>query len=51
MDVCPPLVAHLEAAQTIQPRQRPLNDPPIASEALARLDAAPGNAGDDAARS
>ena len=48
MDVGPPFVAHLEAAEAIEPRERAFHHPAIASEPLARFDAAPGNAGNDA---
>ena len=43
-----PLVADAEPAEAQQPRQRPLHDPPVPPEALARLDAAPGDARRDA---
>src|SRR5260221_11850053 len=49
VDVGAALVAHLEAAETVEPRQRALHHPAIPSEALARLDAPASNAGDDAA--
>src|SRR5512132_1720837 len=39
MNVRPPLVPHDEAPKPMNPRERPLDDPPVATESLARLDA------------
>jgi hypothetical protein len=44
------LVAHLEPAEAVEPRERSLHHPAILPKALARFDAAPRDAGDDAAR-
>ncbi len=49
MDVGPPLVAHLEPAEAIEPRQRALDYPAIPSQPLARFAATARDAGDDAA--
>ena len=48
-DVRAPLVADLQAPVADQPRQRPLHHVPVAAQPLARLDAAPGDPGRDAA--
>jgi hypothetical protein len=42
-------VAGAQSAQVVQPRERALHDPPLASEVRAVLDAAPGDHGLDAA--
>jgi hypothetical protein len=39
MNVRPPLVPHDEAPKPMNPRERPLDDPSIATESRARLDA------------
>lgn len=44
MDIVPPLVANGEAAELGEPSQRPLDDPSVASQTLAALDPAPGDA-------
>ena len=44
MDVRTPLVAHRQPPVPRQPRQRPLDHPPMPSQPLARVDAAPGDA-------
>jgi hypothetical protein len=49
-DVRAPLVADLQPPVADQPRQRPLHHVPVAAQPLARLDAAPGDPGRDAAR-
>ena len=51
MDIRTPLVANLEAAAAVQPPMRAFYDPPIAAQALRRLDPPPRNAGDDTALS
>jgi hypothetical protein len=48
-DVRAPLVADLQPPVADQPRQRPLHHVPVAAQPLARLDAAPGDPGRDAA--
>jgi hypothetical protein len=48
VDVGPPLVAHLQPPVAVQPRKRPLHDPPVSPQLLARLYAAPGDAALDA---
>ncbi len=45
MDVGPPLVAYRKPAVAGQPRQRPLDHPPVPAEPLARVLAPPGDAG------
>src|SRR5262249_28758786 len=47
VDVRPALVAHLEAPEAIEPRERALDHPPISPEALARVEATPRNPRDD----
>jgi hypothetical protein len=49
MDVGPPLVAHLKAAEAVEPGEGALHHPAIPSESLARFDAASGDAGEDTA--
>jgi hypothetical protein len=49
MDVGATLVAYLEPPKAIEPREGALYHPAIPSESLARFDAAPCDAGDDAA--
>lgn len=44
-DIGAALVAHFETAETVEPGERPLDHPAIPTEALARLDAAAGDAG------
>ena len=44
VDVVPPLVADLQPPVAVQPRERPLHHPPVASQPLARFDAAAGDA-------
>ena len=48
MDVCAPLIAHLEPSKAIEPGQCPLDHPAIAPQPLTRLDATPSDARDDA---
>jgi len=48
MNVRPSLVPHLQATELIQPRQRPLDHPAIAPQPLTGIDAAAGDAWDDA---
>ena len=48
VDVSPPLVAHLQPPVPLQPRQRPLHNPPVSAQLLARLDASPRDARGDA---
>ena len=48
MDICTPLVAHLEPAEPIEPGQRALHDPAVAPQSLTGLDATPRDARDDA---
>lgn len=50
MQISTPLVAHRESSEAIEPGQRPLHDPPVPPEALARVDAATGDAREDATR-
>jgi hypothetical protein len=50
VDISPPLVAHLEPTEAVEPRKRALHHPPKPSQPLARFDAAPCNPRDDAAR-
>jgi hypothetical protein len=47
MDVGAALIADLEPSKAVEPGQRPLDHPPIASQPLTRLDAAPSDARDD----
>ena len=44
VNVVPPLVADLQTPITVQPRERPLDHPPVPSQPLARFDAAPSDA-------
>jgi hypothetical protein len=48
MDVRPPFVTHFQAPKAVEPTQCALDDPAMPSQALARLDPAPGNARCDA---
>jgi hypothetical protein len=50
MQISPSLVAHRESSEAIEPGQRPLDDPPVPSEAFARVDAATGDPREDATR-
>ncbi len=43
VDVGTPLVAHLQPPKAVQTRQRPFHDPSVPAQALARLDAPPGD--------
>lgn len=49
MDVGPSLVADGQAAKAVEPSQRALDDPTVAAQTLAAVEAAPGAAGDNAA--
>ena len=42
MDVGPPVIAHAQVAELVQPRERPLDDPPPPAKAGPMLRAAPG---------
>jgi hypothetical protein len=44
MDIRSPLIAHAQAAEVIEPGQRALNDPPMAAQAHAGVDALAGDA-------
>ena len=44
VDIGPPLVAHLQPPIAGEPRQRPLDRPPMPTQPFAGLDAAPGDA-------
>ena len=48
MHVRSPLVAHLKAAETVEPRERAFHHPAIPPKSLARFDSAAGDAWDDA---
>ncbi len=48
MNIRAPFIAHLEAAEAIEPGERPLDHPAIAPQPLTRLDAAAGDARNDA---
>lgn len=48
MDVGPSLIAHGQAAIAVEPGQRTLDDPAMPPQALARLDATPGDPRRDA---
>lgn len=50
MDIGAALVAHLEAAETVEPRERAFHYPAIPPEPLARFDPAPRNPWNDAPR-
>ena len=50
MDVRATLIANHEAPVPMQPRKASFHDPPIAPQALARLDAAPRDAGHDSTK-
>jgi hypothetical protein len=45
VDVGSPLVTHLQLSIAVQPRQSPLHHPPVPTQPLAGLDAAPGDSG------
>ena len=47
MDISSALVANGQTAEAIQPRERALDDPAMAAQVRARVDPAPGDAGDD----
>ena len=49
MDVASALVARDEPAEAVDPREGALDDPPVAAQLLAGLDAPPGDARSDAA--
>ena len=49
VEVSPPFVPYLQPPVAVEPRQRPLDYPPVSPQPLARLDAAPGDAALDAA--
>jgi hypothetical protein len=49
IDVGAPLLAHGQAAEAAEPRQGAFHHPAVPSQALAALDATPGDAGRDAA--
>jgi hypothetical protein len=48
MNVCAPLVAHLEPSMAVEPRECPLDHPARAPQPLTRLDATPSNPRDNA---
>ena len=48
MDVCPPLIADLQPPETVQPSQRALDHPAIATQTVAGLDALAGDTRRDA---
>ena len=50
MEIGAALVADGEAPKAIEPRQGALDDPAVLAQALARLDAAPGDPRHDAPR-
>ena len=49
MDVGAALIADGQATETVEPGQGTLNDPAMPAESFTRLDAASGNAGNNAA--
>jgi hypothetical protein len=51
MNVGAPIEANGEAAELVQPGNRSLDNPPVAPESVRGLDAAPGDARHDAAKS